>query len=578
MKKFIQQQNQYLLENHPTLWNTKIIWMLGTSLILHILFFIAGLLSLIDPETLQEYRVIDNFYGNGVFLLGLIISIVLLVVWMIAMFRNNAFNNFYPFTRVKLFKHFLSYFVIFIATTTFYYSFTLGMQAHIAISYDDERMEQDITLANKAIPLLPFEMESYELDRLRQPAPFDTLYCATGSLNVDKSEKHHEFKGEEYQFYTLKKVRIDTSRLADQDLRDLSVYNEVINNSRVFYVKDQVSRAKLPFETAAPSFYNFSDVFYERDENRTYYSESIYEARDSGNQFNQLTIERTKQTQINQQLLMEGEAAVKTTLDALMKLSQTYQIKHNISVSEWMQVQSYKPPYLIVEIIEDGVRPYSKNSFQNNASNTTDLSRYIYELRRSKYFDASGLRQILSNVHELKNTNIFEGSLHVFLRLAFAFSVIVFMYRVTGLKPLLFSIVTIGLLGVFTSLIAVFVGYLISFSNASDYLIFILVLTIGSTILISTLGYYRRFKKLIAGILINITMVGIVPYMVLIIAFISEIQEDTCPYSPSENRERCNILWDLLGVYWSYLFLALGLAFIFWFCKRLMLWRAMPEG
>lgn len=578
MKKFIQQKNQYLLENHPTLWNTKILWMLAASSIIHLLFFIAGLLSLMDPEALQKYRVIENYFSNGVVLLGILISVLMLVVWMISMFRNNAFKNFYPFTRLKLFKHFVAYFIIFIASTTFYYSFTLGMQLYTSTAYDDDRMAKEISIINKGMPLLPFELMSYELDRLRQPAPFDTLYCQTSSKNLDREAPYYEFKDQFYQYYILKEITFNESEVirSNSDVPNKYVFNETINGKRFYYLKDRVVKPELPFNNAAPSFYNFSDVFYLPENSSNYYSESLYYRTMESPSFNKLTPARKQQTLINQQLLKEGEKSVEEALSQVLKIAADYQIKNNIVLSEWMNSQSYQQPYSISELINNGTRPYVR-PYNNNGD--SDFERYEKELRKNNYFDANSLSRCLENIHEIKTTNIFEGSLHVFMWLGFLFSVIVFMFRVTGLKPLLFSVVSVGLLAVFTSLLAVFIGYLLSFPRDGDILIYILIISISTVILIAALGYAHRMKKLIAGIFMNITMMGIVPYMVLIIAFISSIQEKNCPYGDGhENRDSCLILWDVLGVYWSYLFWALGMLFIYWFCKRLMTWRAMPEG
>jgi hypothetical protein len=580
MKKFIQQKNLYLLEHHPTLWNTKMIWMLAASLILHLLFFIAGFLSLMNPETLQEYRTIENFFSNGVVLLGILVSVLLLVIWMISMFRNNAFKNFYPFTRLKLFKHFISYFVIFLASTTFYYSFTLGMQSFTHITYDNERMKSDITLINKGMPLLPFDLTTYELDRLRQPAPFDTLYCATSNSSVDVDQPYHEFKGQKYQFYTLeKRTRLANTGIIEQPYYLTNhVFRETVGTQEVYYLKDQVVFPELPFNNAAPSFYNFSDLFHESDFNDNYYTDDLYYKSFQTYDFNKLTPQRIQQIQVNQELLLSGEKNIAETLEELLQVVSLYKIKNNIDVKDWVSRQSYQQPFTISELIEDGKSAFKKNRYQN-IQNENEFSLYTYDLRKSSYFDATSLRRSLNNIEELKTSNIFEGSLHVFLWLAFGFSVIVFMFRVTGLKPLLLSVVSMGVIALVTALLGIFIGYLVSFSSGSEYFAFTLVFIVSTAILIATLGYAHRFRKLISGILMNITMVGFVPYLLLIVGFISAIQSDLCPYSYDDDlRENCNILWDVLGVYWSYVFLILGVSFMFWFCKKLMFWRAMPEG
>ena len=53
--------NQFLLEKYPTIWNTKIVWMLLAALAAHIIFFVIGYLSHIDPISLQKYSVKNDY-------------------------------------------------------------------------------------------------------------------------------------------------------------------------------------------------------------------------------------------------------------------------------------------------------------------------------------------------------------------------------------------------------------------------------------------------------------------------------------------------------------------------------------
>ena len=96
MKTFIYKTNQYLLERYPTIWNTRLVWMLLAAVTLHLLFFVFGFFTLTNPEMLQERRVTNLFFENGSIFLSVIISILVVVTWIIYMFKNNAFKNFYP--------------------------------------------------------------------------------------------------------------------------------------------------------------------------------------------------------------------------------------------------------------------------------------------------------------------------------------------------------------------------------------------------------------------------------------------------------------------------------------------------
>ncbi|MEM6517351.1 MAG: hypothetical protein AAF688_14300, partial [Bacteroidota bacterium] len=112
MKSFIYKVNQYLIERYPNIWNTRLVWMLSASLIVHVLFFVFGLATLTNPETLQDRGAEDIFFKNGSIFLSIIITILLFVVWLIYLFKNNGFKSFYPASRNRLFLQYFYYLLI----------------------------------------------------------------------------------------------------------------------------------------------------------------------------------------------------------------------------------------------------------------------------------------------------------------------------------------------------------------------------------------------------------------------------------------------------------------------------------
>ena len=76
MKAFISKINKKLLESYPNIWNTKLVWMLSVALIIHVLFFILGFVSLTDPVSLHERSVDALFFRNGGMLLSLVNSFI----------------------------------------------------------------------------------------------------------------------------------------------------------------------------------------------------------------------------------------------------------------------------------------------------------------------------------------------------------------------------------------------------------------------------------------------------------------------------------------------------------------------
>ena len=107
---------QYLLERYPSLWNTKIVWLLGIALCAHLFFFLFGFFSVNEEDFSTKYfGTIEKFFPIA-FLLNFVISTLLLVGWLVQMSKNNAFKHFYPSNALKLFGQFVQYFLIVFAS------------------------------------------------------------------------------------------------------------------------------------------------------------------------------------------------------------------------------------------------------------------------------------------------------------------------------------------------------------------------------------------------------------------------------------------------------------------------------
>ena len=128
---------KYLLERYPAIWNTHVVLLLPLILLSHLVFFGLGFVMLSD-ETMSNYYYYlgDNFKGLPM-LLNFIIIVLLLVGWLIYLFRNNAFERFYPVSRWQLFWRFVVYFAVIGGITSSSFSFMAGEKAKVYWRYTD---------------------------------------------------------------------------------------------------------------------------------------------------------------------------------------------------------------------------------------------------------------------------------------------------------------------------------------------------------------------------------------------------------------------------------------------------------
>ena len=117
--------NKHLLERYPLVWNTRLIPMLALASGGHIFFILLGWAAKNEDFNYSAFNAIMADFIGMPLLLHLVISILLLVVWLLYLSRNNAFKHFYPFSEEKLFLQWILYFFIVFASVSFVLSYAI---------------------------------------------------------------------------------------------------------------------------------------------------------------------------------------------------------------------------------------------------------------------------------------------------------------------------------------------------------------------------------------------------------------------------------------------------------------------
>jgi len=136
----------HLLLRHPLLWNIKIVPMLAITLIIHVLFFLTGYAkgSINFKQKGWQYN-LDNDSPTIVFF-SILLSVVVLILWLVYYFRNNAYKSFYPKSNASLYKEWLLILAICILncsyTATFFYAQDVRKTSYFDI--EESQRRQDI--------------------------------------------------------------------------------------------------------------------------------------------------------------------------------------------------------------------------------------------------------------------------------------------------------------------------------------------------------------------------------------------------------------------------------------------------
>ena len=128
---------KYLLERFPLVWNTHLIWALPLILATHLFFFSWGFAMVTDEAMGNYYFSLRNRFEGLPTVMNFIAIVLLLVGWLIRLFRNNAFERFYPVSRWQLFRQFVIYLFIMGGILSSGLSFMVGENTKVHWRYTD---------------------------------------------------------------------------------------------------------------------------------------------------------------------------------------------------------------------------------------------------------------------------------------------------------------------------------------------------------------------------------------------------------------------------------------------------------
>lgn len=175
--------NKYLLERYPTIWNTHIVWVLPLALLAQVLFFIVGFCLINDDMLKDSYYSIYSSYEGIPLILNLIVSVLLLVGWLIYLFRNNALQHFYPLKARQLFGQFVCFFLTILLSISLAVPFFAGQKAKAHWRYTDSYIDE-------VLHYYPEDYQMYEYTDYYPQEQVEEYYIAQNAQRL----KERDFK------------------------------------------------------------------------------------------------------------------------------------------------------------------------------------------------------------------------------------------------------------------------------------------------------------------------------------------------------------------------------------------------
>lgn len=441
--------HRYTLEHYPLIWNMRLYSILAVVALLHIVHFLVGYASYTNVLDMRWRQPADMFFSSEFSLFSIVGSCVVLILWLVRVFRNNAFKHFYPVSDMQMFAQYLVLFCICFLNMTYYFSYTLGYVFHARNNTNQKENIADIRVFNRMSTLLQASRESYDFKNRCYPEPFPVVMkykVGETETEVSPSDGKYEYyyEGKDKRHYT--KAQIDS----------------ILGHKQYAYLN---------------ICYDYQRISIQKQED--YYD-------------NQHAYDRILYTNANdlRRFLNEGPEHIKQEMQAFLKICDKYNVSYKLDVEDWVK-WVYNPPYFPVDYLV-----YSA-PYDIYGSNETQIDSTVYSYNPKGYYvQTNKLQYILQNTQKAHLYSVKPVALLIFLYCSLGVSLLLFTIRTANRRIWLICLIGSALLSMLIGAFSAIIGF--SGSNGIDILIFY-ALIIFSFLIVHLVSR----NKTIAGVSLN---------------------------------------------------------------------------
>jgi hypothetical protein len=243
----IKKVNQYLITNHPQLWNTKLVWMLSAIALTHLLFFTAGYLHFDSFSKLHFYQEINNqFIESANIYFSALASVLLITVWLVFYLRNNPFKSFYPLKPLYFLTEFSIIVLIVFSSILFYRSYAEGFCKAIRVQTAGTNLVEETNTLNLAYGLIPVYPSDYTSRASCDSADYlDSMEdIRSGYYRLLHRGKRHIIVADSIELEAKLDSITDVIRTFENADHDDSVYSLINYCKKKSYLQDSLTYSK----------------------------------------------------------------------------------------------------------------------------------------------------------------------------------------------------------------------------------------------------------------------------------------------------------------------------------------------
>ncbi len=530
--------NQYLLENYPITWHSKILQLLVAGIFSWIVSFISGYLLFGLNEL--KYDEVGDFYSDSNFVsFHVIYCLIIICIWAIFYYKNNAIKSFYPLSKLYFVKLFSQLFIAFSFLVSAYYPFTYGTISRVRNELKINDTEAKIAKLNLGAAFVLNDKTIYKIDNNKEIVnqKLSSIYYNDIS-NVWEGENN-------YMYYPQK--RKDTYSglnlfLGDfGDLHD-SLSTQIDNYKYLFF------KTVDKYETADSCESNlFVTDFVQLPNSNNLHVYDFQNLNPWGLEYGTIYTQKSNNKAITDQILRWSKNrefdSIEMAINDFIDVCREYKIDLRLDpqvILKYLKIKDFHH-------IESITRQY-----ENNYNNRIDVSDFTYpedydvimkyanndlavsskdniafctalERQEIYFFEKEAIRKLLEN-YEMSHTNRFDNGFMGMFFLGFFLAFLFVLFEFANIVSILIAIPIGGALMILVALGLIFINLSGSFNydnydnhsrekNSMIFVFCIVLAIVGTTIY----GIFSKtFNKKVLNVLVSMTYV-ISPFFVNLI-------------------------------------------------------------
>lgn len=462
--KLYKKINNYLLENHPLIWSSRLFPMLLTAILFWAFSFLTGFATMNEGKLIQ-FRFFQNYFSSFYVSFHIIFVLVVIIIWAINFYKHNAFKRLYPLEKGYFIKLFFYLFVPIFLLISVYHPFTLGSKLRTASLMNKKELMADRDILNLARPFMPMSADEYKIENRVYPSPFP-LKTIKYDQNTNKWNSNYYKIPASYDDKTNKLLSVydyrpdegKTTLVDGRAFQFLRTENEEIGNEGCRtseIVKESIQLDEEKYQLDISSVLNFSRLMIGPDDYPYQVKEKILKQYFSEARVYKNTYAATVHEWVKKKDYASIEKAIRNATAVLNK----YHIDHNLEPAKlvkYLRKKKFKNLVSVVSVYREQYEDLDE-ALDDNYLTKTEYNELPFEeqfeIYSKQYVRVNEMETLFQNLQYSEVPTFFSNFEFSIFYFAFYMAMAFMLFAVLKPLPFLLSIPIWGILNIVCGLL-----------------------------------------------------------------------------------------------------------------------------